>query len=163
MDPTKLKNAVELFANDKTALAVGKEGDLNATAMSWGSIGELWGKPIVTVVVDHSRYTYTLMGLYDYFTITAFPKEMNGALDYIGSHSRKTDKNKIQNAGLTTMFTELGNPTFKEGNLIIECRTIYEAPIDVDNMLDDDVIKMYQDNKLKHTMFVGEIVNVWKR
>ena len=88
---------------------------------------------------------------------------MNGALDYTGSHSRKTDKNKIQNAGLTTMFTELGNPTFKEGNLIIECRTIYEAPIDVDNMLDDDIIKMYQDNKLKHTMFVGEIVNVWKR
>ena len=103
------------------------------------------------------------MGLYDYFTITAFPKKMNGALDYIGSHSRKTDKNKIQNAGLTTMFTELGNPTFKEGNLIIECRTIYESPIDVDNMLDDDIIKMYQDNKLKHTMFVGEIVNVWKR
>lgn len=61
------------------------------------------------------------------------------------------------------MFTELGNPTFKEGNLIIECRTIYEAPIDVDNMLDDDIIKMYQDNKLKHTMFVGEIVNVWIR
>lgn len=103
------------------------------------------------------------MGLYDYFTITAFPKKMNEALDYIGSHSKKTDKNKIQNAGLTTMFTELGNPTFKEGNLIIECRTIYEAPIDVDNMLDDDIIKMYQDNKLKHTMFVGEIVNVWKR
>ena len=139
VDPTELKNAVELFANDKTALAVGKEGDLNATTMSWGSIGELWGKPIVTVVVDHIRYTYSLMGLYDYFTITAFPKKMNGALDYISSHS------------------------FKEGNLIIECRTIYEAPIDVDNMLDDDIIKMYQDNKLKHTMFVGEIVNVWKR
>lgn len=33
----------------------------------------------------------------------------------------------------------------------------------MDNMLDDDIIKMYQDNKLKHTMFVGEIVNVWKR
>lgn len=31
VDPTELKNAVELFANDKTALAVGKEGDLNAT------------------------------------------------------------------------------------------------------------------------------------
>lgn len=54
VDPTELKNAVELFANNKAALAVGKEGDLNATTMSWGSIGELWGKPIVTVVVDHS-------------------------------------------------------------------------------------------------------------
>lgn len=161
--PYRAEKRCGIVCQRQNSSRCGQRGRLERHDMSWGSIGELWGKPIVTVVVDHSRYTYSLMGLYDYFTITAFPKKMNEALDYIGSHSKKTDKNKIQNAGLTTMFTELGNPTFKEGNLIIECRTIYEAPIDVDNMLDDDIIKMYQDNKLKHTMFVGEIVNVWKR
>ena len=153
---------MELFANDKTALAVGKEGDLNATTMSWGSIGELWGKPVFTVFVSTSRYTHKFMEENDYFTVTHFPADMRQQLSYLGRVSGR-DEDKVAGAGLTVEFTELGNPMFKEGNLIIECRTIYEAPIDVDNMLDDDVIKMYQDNKLKHTMFVGEIVNVWKR
>ncbi len=163
IEPTEIKNAVDLFSNDWMALAAGKEGDLNAMTIAWGGLGELWGKPVVTVYVNHSRYTHTLMELYDYFTVTAFPEEMRGALNYIGTHSGKTEKNKLKNAGLTTTFTELGNPTFKEGNLIIECRIIYSAPLEVDNMLDDDIVKRYKDNKPLHTIFIGEIVNVWKR
>lgn len=163
ISPTEIKNAVDLFSNDWMALAAGKEDDMNAMTIAWGGIGELWGKPVVTVYVNHSRYTHTLMELYDYFTVTAFPEEKRDALKYIGTHSRKTEKDKLKNAGLTTIFTELGNPTFKEGNLIIECRTIYSAPLEVDNMLNDDVIKSYKGNKPLHTMFIGEIVNVWKR
>lgn len=163
IEPTEIKNAVELFNNDWMALAAGKDGDMNAMTISWGGLGELWGKPVVTVYVRHSRYTHTLLELYDYFTLTAFPEQMRPALQYIGSHSRKTEKNKLQNAGLTPMFTQLGNPIFKEGNLAIECRILYSAPLDVDNMLDDGVIKMYKTDKDLHTMFIGEIVNVWKR
>ncbi|WP_373820543.1 hypothetical protein [Porphyromonas loveana] len=53
--PSELsKNAVELFAQDWMALAVGKEGDMNAMTISWGTLGELWGHPVVTVYVSSS-------------------------------------------------------------------------------------------------------------
>ena len=163
IEPTELKNAISLFDEDWFALAAGKQGDMNAMTISWGGIGELWGKPVVTVYVRKSRHTHKFMELYPYFTLTAFPESKRDALQYIGSHSGSKEKDKIAKAGLTPEFTALGNPVFKEGNLAIECRIIYEAPLELDGMLDDEVIKDYKETPDYHTMYIGEIVNVWKR
>jgi hypothetical protein len=46
IEPTDVKNAVELFDKDWMVLAAGKEGDFNAMTISWGQMGELWNKPI---------------------------------------------------------------------------------------------------------------------
>lgn len=53
--PTEVKNAVELFDKDWLVLAAGKEGDFNAMTISWGQMGELWNKRIITVYVRDSR------------------------------------------------------------------------------------------------------------
>jgi len=159
--PSEVKNAVELFNKDWMALAVGREGDMNAMTISWGEMGELWGKPVVTVFVSSSRYTHSFMERNRFFTVTAFPEAKRTALRYIGTHSGR-DGDKLKEAGLTPEFTESGNPIFKEANLAIECRIIYKAPF-VKEDIAPDVAKIYDNGMGIHTMYIGEIVNVWKK
>lgn len=161
ISPMEIKNSIELFDKDWMALAVGKEGDMNAMTISWGEIGELWQKPVLTVFVSSSRYTHEFMERNSYFTLTAFPEDKRGALQYIGTHSGR-DGDKLADADLTPEFTELGNPIFKEANLAIECRIIYKAPFMKDDIA-PDVAKIYDNGMGVHTMYIGEIVNVWKK
>lgn len=157
--PTEIKNAIELFNEDWMALAVGKKGDMNAMTISWGGMGELWGRPVVTVYVSSSRYTHGFMERNDYFTVTAFPEQYRSALMYIGRHSGR-DGDKLQAAGLTPEFTELGNPVFGQACLAIECRKIYSAPFEF-GRIDKEVARVYDNGMGIHTMYIGEIVNVW--
>ena len=124
------------------------------------SLGELWGRPMVTVYVSSSRYTHSFMERNEYFTVTGFPEEKRSALQYIGSHSGRDDKDKISKAGLTPSFTELGNPIFEEANLAIECRIIYKSPFDA-TLLTPEVKQIYEKGLGIHTMYIGEIVNTW--
>lgn len=161
ISPTEIKNAIELFDKDWMALAVGKEGDMNAMTISWGGMGELWGRPVVTVYVSSSRYTHSFMERNGYFTVTAFPEKHRSALRYIGTHSGR-DGDKLKTAGLTPEYTELGNPLFKEANLAIECKIIYSAPFDPER-IDKEVGRIYDNGMGIHTMYIGEIVNVWEK
>ncbi|MCD8312596.1 MAG: flavin reductase [Bacteroidales bacterium] len=162
VSPYELKNAVELFNKDWMAVAAGREGDMNAMTISWGSLGELWGKPVVTVYVSPTRYTYEFMERNAYFTVAAFPEEYREALAYIGSHSGR-DSDKLSEAGLSVSFTELGNPFFNEANLVIECRILYSDQFDYDR-LDDEIKAFYDRAGMKvHKAYIGEIINVWKR
>ena len=159
--PEDVENAVRLFDKDWMALAVGSKGDMNAMTISWGGMGELWGRPVVTVYVSSSRYTYSFMERNDYFTVTAFPETMRNALIYIGRHSGR-DGDKLAPAGLTAEYTALGNPVFKEARLALECRIIYKVPFDAEKM-DKDVRHVYDNGMGIHTMYIGEIVNVWAK
>ena len=80
---------VDDFANRWMALSMGKGEDMNAMTIAWGSIGNLWGKPVVIVYVSKDRYSKALMDSADSFTLTRFPEERKykDALVYLGSHS----------------------------------------------------------------------------
>ena len=155
---------VALFSQDWMALAMGNEKKYNAMTIAWGGIGELWGKHVVTVYVSGDRASKRLMDENDYFTVTGFPpsKACKDALIYIGSHSMRDEPDKCVNAGLTVEFTDLGNPIFSEGRLAIECRKLYSDPLDLNKMPQDIRERLYGEMAV-HTMYIGEIVNVWEK
>ncbi len=62
-------------------------GQLNAMTISWGSIGFIWNRPMVQVVVRPTRYTYQFMENHDTFTVCAFPEDHRDALSLLGSKS----------------------------------------------------------------------------
>lgn len=159
--PTDVKNAIQLFDKDWMALAAGEKGDMNAMTISWGSMGELWGRPVITVYVSTDRYTHSFMERNQYFTVTGFPADKKSALQVIGTRSGR-DGDKFKVAGLTPEYTSLGNPIFKEANLAIECRVIYSAPFDLDR-IDPDARRIYDNGMGVHTMYIGEIINVWEK
>ena len=155
-------NPVEMFADDWFELAAGKEGDMNLMTIAWGGLGQLWGKPVVTVYVSTSRYTNTFMEKNDYFTITHFPASMKEILQYLGTASGR-DEDKVKGADLTVEFTELGNPIFAEANLAIECKKIYAEQFKAE-LLPLEQRQWYEERGIGiHVAYIGEIVGVWKK
>ena len=155
---------VDVFANDWMALSMGNKNESNSMTIAWGGIGELWGKHVVTVYVSSDRASKRLMDKYDYFTVTAFPDDpkCKDGLLYIGSHSYSEEKDKMANSGLTFEYTALGNPIITEGNLAIECKKIYADEFETDK-LPADVRENFYSRMGLHTMYIGEIVNVWTK
>jgi len=155
-------NPVTLFADDWFELAAGKDGDMNLMTIAWGTLGQLWNKPIVTVYVSTSRYTYDFMEKNDYFTISHFPASMRKELQYLGTVSGR-DEDKVKGAGLTAEFTELGNPVFAESDLTIECRKIYSEQFNP-SKLPLEQRQWYDERGIGiHVAYIGEIVHVWKK
>lgn len=155
---------IDRIANDWMALSVGDKRSMNSMTISWGTIGQLWNKPVFIVFVSSDRYTKRLMDANRYFTVTAFPqsRELKEALVYIGSHSQREEPDKTANAGLTVEYTTLGNPIISEGNLAIECQKIYSEEFDKGRLPADIRDNMYANLGL-HTLYIGEIVNIWTR
>ena len=165
VDPMDLSmKPVANFAQDWMALAMGNSKRFNSMTISWGTIGELWGKPVVTVFVSSDRASKQMMDENAYFTVTGFPgtKACKDALVYIGSHSLRDDPDKTANAGLTVEFTEQGNPIFAEGCLAIECRKLYSAPFDLNRVPQDIRERLYAEMGV-HTMYIGEITGAWEK
>lgn len=163
IDPREIDvNPVKLYADDWMILSAGNDTAMNMMTIAWGGLGQLWGKPVVTVYVSTSRYTYQYMENNEYFTVTAFPEDYRDKLQYLGSVSGR-DEDKIKGAGLTPEFTELGNPIYKEANLAIECKKIYSEQFQK-NLIPLEQRQWYDETGTGvHVMYIGEIVHVWKK
>lgn len=156
-------NPFQTIGQDWMALAMGKAENMNSMTISWGSAGVLWNKPVFTVFVSSDRYSKGLMDKQEYFTVMAFPESRKNkeALTYIGSRSGRDEPNKTENAGFTVEYSELGNPLFKEANLVFECKILYKEEFKKDQLPSE--IKPRYDNMGLHTMYIGEIVNVYQK
>lgn len=164
MDPMDLElKPIKAFARDWMALATGNQKSMNSMTISWGTIGELWGKNVVMVYVSSDRATKKLMDKNSYFTVSAFPdtREYREALSYIGSHSFSEDPNKTETAGLKVEFSALGNPMFTDADLVIECKKIYSDEFKK-ALMPDDVRHLYDDLGV-HTFYIGEITNIYTK
>ena len=156
-----LVRAHQLWADQWMLLTGGDftQDRFNCMTVAWGSLGTMWGKPFVQVVVRHSRYTLEFMEGYDTFTLSAFPNEQRKALQLLGSRSGR-DGDKIAESGLTpTAATVVAAPCYAEAELVIESRKIYWQDMDAANFLDPKIEKNYP-KKDYHRIYFGEIVAV---
>lgn len=134
-------------------------GHYNTMTVAWGTLGIMWSRPVVQVVVRPTRYTFGFMNHYDTFTLTAFPKQYKKALGILGSKSGR-DGDKIAESGLTAVASQIvAAPTFAEAKLSIECRKIYWQDMDPANFLDPSIHDAYAD-KDYHRFYLGEMVHV---
>jgi len=163
IQPTEIKeNPIELFDQKWALVTAGEPGNVNTMTISWGSLGELWGKPVVTVYVSSSRYTHEFMERNGHFTVAFFPPECRDALMYLGSHSGR-DSDKITESGLTLEFLESGLPSFEEADMVIEARKLYGAPFSKEGF-GDVPAQLYASGRMGvHSVYVGEIEHVWVR
>lgn len=131
----------------------------NAMTVAWGSLGTIWQKPFVQIVVRPSRYTREFTEEFDSFTLSALPEKYRKAVMLMGSKSGR-DGDKIAEAGLTPIASSIvAAPAFDEAELIIECRKIYKQIMDPAGFLDDEIDTNYP-AKDYHTIYYGEIVAV---
>lgn len=144
-------------------LAAGDEQQSNAMTIGWGGIGTLWGRTAVTVYVAEQRYTKQFMDQAQYFTVMAFADDRSDVLEYMGSNSGR-DGDKAQALGLHTAYTENGTPYYTEAVMVLECRIMYAAPFDPQYFKDEVPRRMYANFRAGvHSMYIGEVVNAWKK
>lgn len=157
-------NPVSLFADNWFVVTGGTENDFNQMTISWGTLGNIWEEPCVTIYIRNTRHTYPYLQNNKHFTLCAFDEEYREKVLYIGSNSGR-DVNKIEATGLTPKTTESGNVYYDEARLVIECEKVYFGDIIKANLTAPKGVEMYKDlsDDIFHTMFVGKILNIWEK
>ena len=147
-------SAVRLIADDWALVTAGTEGRFNTMTISWGGLGELWGKDAAFIFIRPQRYTFGFLKENDRFTISFFGAEQRPALALCGSRSGR-DTDKAAEAGLTPVFD--GDTTyFAEATLVLKCRKMAAYDLTPDGFLDDGIESNYNGTDY-HRMFVAEI------
>lgn len=156
------ENGFQWF-HDAELLAAGDKESSNAMTIGWGGIGTLWGRTALTVYVAEKRYTKEFMDRAEYFTVMAFDVEHSKVLKYMGTKSGR-DGDKAAALGLHTAYTVNGTPYYTEADMVIECKIMYAAPFDPQYFKSDIPKKMYENFPAGiHSMYIGEVVNAWKK
>ena len=156
------ENGFQWF-HDAELLAAGDREKSNAMTIGWGGIGTLWGCTALTVYVAEKRYTKEFMDRSEYFTVIAFDVAHSNVLNYMGRQSGR-DGDKAKALGLHTAYTENGTPYYTEAEMVIECRIMYAAPFDPQYFKSDAPKNMYRNFPAGvHTMYIGEVVNAWRK
>lgn len=138
-------------------LTAGTLEDFNTMTVGWGSLGGMWGRPFVQVVIRPTRHTRSYMERYETFTLCAFPRQYKPALTILGTKSGR-DSDKVADSGLTVVQSKIVEaPAFKEAELILECRKTYWQDMDPEHFLDDSIEENYP-QKDYHRIYFGEIV-----
>jgi flavin reductase (DIM6/NTAB) family NADH-FMN oxidoreductase RutF len=152
----------QLWAKQWLLLTAGDfvNGRFNTMTVGWGSLGTMWGRPFVQVVVRPSRHTYGFLERYDTFTLCTFAEDHRKALNLLGTKSGR-DGDKIAEAGLTPIAsTQVAAPGFAEAELILECRKIYWDDMVPAHFLDPAIEGNYP-QKDYHRIYFGQILAIF--
>lgn len=151
------KSPVEMISDDWALLTAGDENNFNTMTVSWGAVGELWGKDVVFCFVRPQRYTYEFMENSDTFTLTFFDGEYKKELGFCGSKSGR-DYDKVKETGFVPMKAGEG-VSFEQAHTVIVCKKIAFQDMTPDGFLSDDIMKNYSAADY-HRTYVGAIEKV---
>lgn len=162
IEPSQLgENPFELIGSRWTLITAGSPQSFNTMTASWGGFGVLWNKPVVYIFIRPQRYTLGFVQQASHFTLSFFDEEHRSALQLLGSRSGR-DGDKVAASGLTPCFTAMGNPTFEEATLVMECRKLFDGEFKADDFIDEALREQIYPNGDFHHVFVGEITSCWK-
>ena len=160
-------NVFKLAGKDFPVVTVGNKDDYNSMIASGGGLVLLFRKPSTMLLFPQNRYTLELIEREQKYTLSYFPDEYKKQMMFLGSKSGR-DSNKMQEVELTGIETPIGNMSFKEARLVIECKLsqIIMPNFPDDFYLQEDIDYMIEPykNSGEHRKYVfGEIVKVWEK
>jgi len=143
-------------------LTCGTEG--NPITIGWGSVGIIWGKPIFTVLVRPSRYSFGLLRRLGDFCVNV-PAEndaaMKSAVAWCGSHSGR-DGDKASDCGITKEAgIVIDVPHIRECPVHFECRSVHANHV-LDAEIDDGIRNRFYPKGDLHQIWWGEILGCWR-
>ena len=155
------ENIINLIGKDWCLITAGKIDNYNTMTASWGSMGFLWNKPVVTIFIRPQRHTFGFIESNDSFTLSFFTEEYRNALTLCGTKSGK-DIDKAREAGITPFAPTENCVAFKEARLVIKCKKLYKSLLKEDNFIDKSIIPAWYKDGDFHYAYVAEIENIWK-
>ena len=155
-------NPFTAIGTDGFLITAGTSEKYNTMIASWGSMGVLWGRNILTLYVRQSRYTHQFLEQNEGFTVSFFPPEMKERLLWCGRHSGR-DHDKIAETGLKISCLRGPNGdervTFKQASLVFSFTKAAVLPLVKESFLLPEIESFYQDGDF-HTTYIGFIDSI---
>ena len=153
-------DAFNLFHDHWALLTAGSFVSHNSMTISWGEMGTLWNKKVVTVFVKPCRYTYQFMEENEYFVVSFFEEKYRDSLSKMGSVSGE-DINKDEFSNLTP-HNHNSLTIYKEASLTIICKKIYHNDLDIKQIPEEEKV-LYYSHQAPHRMYIGEVIEIIDR
>jgi flavin reductase (DIM6/NTAB) family NADH-FMN oxidoreductase RutF len=135
---------------------------VNPMTIGWAQIGVVWSRPVMSVLVRPSRFTYGLMMEAGTFSVNVPDSSLRKACAVCGSKSGR-DIEKMKECGLTAeKGLALEVPTLAECPVHYECRIVHRNDVDP-GTLDAGVKSSAYGGGDFHTVWWGEIAGVFRR
>ena len=152
-------NPFKLIGSDWGLVSAGNYDYFNTMTISWGGVGIMWNKPSAFTFIRPQRFTFEFIEREECFSICFFDETYREALSFCGAKSGR-NVNKLQETGLTPLFTEEGVPYFEEARLVLICKKMYSSFLDEESVLGGEaVLKNYNGDDF-HKMYISEILEV---
>lgn len=133
-----------------------RDGRVNSMIMGWGMIGSVWGRPVWTILVRPSRYTYGLIEQMGDFTISVPGPDLEKACRICGSKSGR-DHDKLAEAGLRTVHAKkVQSPVIADCIIHYECRVLHKSDLEPTALIQSIVAGSYPSGDF-HRTYWGEI------
>ena len=139
-------------------VTAGDQEKHNTMTASWGGVGVMWGKNVVSVYIPPQRYTKEFVDANELFTLSFYDESCRKALSICGSKSGR-DCDKEAEAGLPPYYTD-GTTAFEEANMILICKKQYHQDMAAEHFdVEENDTKWYP-GKDYHTMYMAEILKM---
>ena len=162
IDIRQLKeSAVKMISDDWALLSAGNENKWNTMTVSWGGIGEIWGKDATFVFVRPQRYTKEFIDKDGKFTLSFFDGEMKKEMGICGKFSGR-DTDKISMADINPVFDN-DSVYVDKAHYVLFCKVMYADYIKPENFIDKSNDEKWYPQKDYHKVYVAEIEKVLKK
>ena len=153
---------ISQLGNGGAFMTVSEKDVKNTMTIGWGTIGVIWGKPILMVAVRYSRHTYDLVEKTQTFTVSVpAPGKLKGALGFCGSKSGR-DYDKFAECKLATQQgKKIDVPIIADCELHFECKVVYQQAMEP-NCVDKAIKDKFYPNGNYHVLYYAEIVDCYK-
>ncbi|HIT52715.1 MAG TPA: flavin reductase [Candidatus Fimivicinus intestinavium] len=152
------ESAVKLISEDWALVTAGNKDKWNTMTVSWGGLGELWGKDVAFIFIRPQRYTYAFLEREAYFTMSFFGGAYKKELSFCGAKSGR-DVDKAKETGLTPLFTGQA-VAIEQAKLVLVCRKLAYQDLNPAGFIDSSIDAACYPSRDYHRMYVGAIESV---
>jgi flavin reductase (DIM6/NTAB) family NADH-FMN oxidoreductase RutF len=137
----------------------GKERKPNIMTIGWMQGGIIWGRPIISVLVRPSRFSFIHIEENPSFTVCVPTDNMKREINWCGSVSGAT-VDKFKSTAFTPIYNEdFSVPIIKECPIHFECTIVQKTKVIETNFI-PEILREYYSSGDFHSVYYGEITRV---
>lgn len=137
--------------------SIGTDGRPNVMTIGWLTGGVIWGKPILTVLVRPSRYSYQRLNEVGEFTVNVLPPDRASDCEFCGTKSGR-DTDKFAATGLRPVPAHtVRAPLIEQALIHYECRVVATTEILPATLAADIRQSAYRHGDY-HRVYFGELL-----
>ncbi len=157
--PEEVDEGAFAFKGGKFLVTSALKDKVNSTTVSYGGVGQLWGKRVVFFLVRGDRLIREYMDASGEFSLSFVnTSEFRGALKYMELVSGR-DEDKITNARLTVNYND-GIPFIDEADNVITAKVLFAQECKEESFVEKEIIDEFYKKGEYHYMYIGEIQKI---